>query len=727
METGIRQPAMREIAGWLDRLGLGEYSDAFAQNDIDATVLPHLTGDDLRDIGVSSVGHRRKLLDAIAALSEADVPSPEAPIETATTPRPSIGAERRQMTIMFCDLVGSTALSQTLDPEDLRDVMRAYQDAVAGAVSRFGGHVAKYLGDGVLAYFGWPTAYEDQANRAIRSGLGAVSAVARLTLDSGQPLAARVGIASGQVVVGDLVGETGRETEAVTGQTPNLAARLQGLAEQGQVVIGANTRRLIGTAFKLEDLGKRGLKGFSEPVPVWRVFGEDTGESRFEVTRGTTLAPFIGREHELGLLLERWALAKGGEGQVVELSGEAGIGKSRIVQTLVEAIAEEPHFRLRYQCSPHHINSAYYPIIRRIERAARFTGADDADARLDKLEGLLRLSGQEIGAAAPWFAALLSLPGEKRYGKFDLRPEQRRERTSKALMDQVLGLARLRPVLFILEDAHWIDPTTHEFLEQLAPGIADAPVLMLITHRQGEARPLASLSHLTSVTLNRLSRAQGKKIIQAAGGAAFPDEVLDQIVARADGVPLYVEELTRSVAEAGGEASAADIPETLQASLTARLDRLGEAKEIVQIGAVIGRDFGHNLLVAVADRPEKELADALDRVVRSELVFRRGIPPDATYTFKHALVQDAAYQLLLKPASGPPPAGGGAAGKPVPRGNTDPARAVGPSLYRGGASRKIGTLLVPGRPTGDWALRQSGGNRASDQGTSASDRAARKC
>jgi len=637
-----------DIPQWLDSIGLGQYAQTFADNGIDIEALPHLRDGDFERLGVL-LGHMRRLQAAIKTLSANEPPTqPVPPPGQEPKPQPA-EAERRQLTVMFCDLVGSTALSQRLDPEDLRDVMRTYQDAVAGAVSGFGGHVAKYLGDGVLAYFGWPKAYEDQADRAVRAGLDAVSAVARLTLDNDQPLAARVGIATGQVVVGDLIGKAGRETEAVTGQTPNLAARLQGLAEQDQVVIGADTRRLIGTTFKLEDIGKHDLKGFSEPVSVWRVVGKDTGESRFEVMRGTALAPFIGREHELGLLLERWTLAKGGEGQVVELSGEAGIGKSRIVRTLLEAIAEEPHFRLRYQCSTHHTNSAYYPIIRRIELAAKFASADNADARLDKLEELLRLSGQDVGAAAPWFAALLSLPGEKRYGELGLTPQQRRERTSKALMDQVLGLARLRPVLFVMEDVHWIDPSTREFLEQLAPDIADAPVLILITHRQGEARPLASLSHLTSVTLNRLSRAQGKKIIQSAGGAAFPDEVLDQIVARADGVPLYVEELTRSVAEAGGEASAADIPETLQASLTARLDRLGEAKEIVQIGAVIGRDFGHDLLVAVADRPEEELADALDRMVRSELVFRRGVPPDATYTFKHALVQDAAYQLLLKP------------------------------------------------------------------------------
>jgi predicted ATPase/class 3 adenylate cyclase len=638
---------MLDVAEWLDGLGLSEHTDAFARNDIDASIVPHLTAEDLKDIGVSSVGHRRKLLDAIAALSETKGPAAEASAPAAAA-RPGAGAERRQLTILFCDLVGSTALSQSLDPEDLRDVMRAYQDEVVGSVSRFGGHIAKYLGDGVLAYFGWPKAYEDQADRAVRAGLDAVAAVAGLTLDGGQSLAARVGIATGEVVVGDLVGAAGHEAEAVTGQTPNLAARLQGVAEPNQVIIGPNTRRLIGAAFKLADLGAHDLKGFSRPVPAWHVVGEDSVETRFEVTRGDTLTPFVGREHELGLLLERWAVARGGEGQLVELSGEAGVGKSRIVRTMMETIAEEPYFRLSFQCSPHHLNSAYFPIIRQLERAAGFTSADDGDARLDKLEELLRRSGQEIADAAPWIAALLSLPGEERYGALEQTPEQRRERITKALMDQILGLARVRPVLFVLEDAHWIDPTTREFVELLAPEIAGASVLVLITCRHEEARPLASLSRLTSVTLNRLSRAQGRKIIAAAGGADFPDDVIDQIVQRADGVPLYVEELTRSVAEAGGGASAADIPETLQASLTARLDRLGEAKEIVQIGAVIGRDFRHDLLVAVIGRPESELADALERMVGSELVFRRGVPPDATYAFKHALVQDTAYKSLLK-------------------------------------------------------------------------------
>ena len=642
---------MSYIAEWLDTLNLGQYSAAFTQNDIDFAILPHLTADDLIDIGITSVGHRRKLVEAIATLPEQDdrlseTPGPIVP----ASPKTVIEAERRQITIMFCDLVGSTALSQSLDPEDLRDVMRAYQDAVVDAVSKFGGHIAKYLGDGILAYFGWPQAYEDQADRAVRAGLNAIAAVAKLRLNNSQSLAARVGIATGQVVIGDLVGKSGHDSEAVSGETPNLAARLQSLAEKNQVVMDTNTRRLIGMAFKLEDLGKCNLKGFSEPVEAWHVVSEDVVESRFDVMRGsgTALAPLIGREHEMGLLLERWKLVKEGEGQVLELSGEAGIGKSRIVQTLIETIFDDPHFQLRYQCTPHHINSAYYPITNRLERAAGFVGGDDIDDRLDKLETLLHLSEKDLDATAPLFAALLSLQGEKRYGKLELTPQQLRERTSQALMDQLFGLARQRPVLFILEDSHWIDPTTREFIEQLAPTIVDTPVLILITHRQEQGRPFTALSHLTSITLNRLSRAQGKKIIEAVGGTAFPDEVMDQIVARGDGVPLYVEELTRSILESGRKVSTADIPESLQDSLMERLDRLNEDKELLQIGSVIGRDFGQDLLLAVMDCSEKELSGALDRIVRSELVVRHGLSPDVIFTFRHALVQDVAYQSLLK-------------------------------------------------------------------------------
>ncbi len=634
------------IRQWLEELGLGKYGDVFVENEITQHEVHDLTDDDLKELGLP-MGPRKRLLRAITeAETQVVAPAHENTAIKEQTHTPA--TERRQLTIMFCDLVGSTALSGQLDPEDLRDVMRRYQDAVAGAVTRYGGHIAKYLGDGVLTYFGWPQAYEDQAERAVRAGLDAITEVEKLTIHNNATLEARVGIATGIVVVGDLVGKSGREAKAVTGQTPNLAARLQGLAEPGDVVVSENTHRVIGSVFEWESLGAHDLKGFSEPVPAWRVTSSNTVENRFETRLGVTPASFVGREHELGLLLERWELAKEGESQVVELSGEAGIGKSRIVRALLDSIAESDHFSLRYHCSPHHTNSAYFPIIRRIEQAAKFISTDTVDTRLDKLENLLRVSGQDIRADAPWFAVLLSLPGDKRYGKLDLTPQRRREGITKVLLNQVLALARIRPVLFVVEDAHWIDPTTREFLEQLAHHVTDAPVLILVTDRLQKSQSGVVQSYVTSITLNRLSRAQGKKIIHASGGAAFSDEIINQIVARADGVPLYVEELTRSVAETVGEAGTADIPETLHDSLMARLDRLGEVKEIAQISAVIGRDFGHDLLSAVADRPDNELADALDLMARSELVSRRGVPPDTIYTFKHALVQGVAYQSLLK-------------------------------------------------------------------------------
>ena len=371
---------MHKIAEWLERLGLGEYAETFARNRIDFEVLGRLTGDDLRDIGVAAVGDRRRLLDAIAALPGRD---PE-PADDGSPEARGNEAERRQLTVMFCDLVGSTALSQRLDPEDLREPMRRFQDAVAGAVSRYDGHVVKYLGDGVLAYFGWPQAHEDQADRAVRAGLDAVRDVAAVPGDAGDRLAARVGIASGQVVVGDLVGEAGRDAEAVTGETPNLAARLQQVADPGQVIVGDLTRRLIGQSFVVEDLGTRELKGFAEPVQVWRIRGEAGSESRFEALHGASITSLYGREHELGLLLDRWAQAKIDGGQAVLLSGEAGIGKSRLVQAVREHLAREPCFRLRYQCSPHHVNTTFHPIIRRLERSARFSAEDSVDDKLDK-------------------------------------------------------------------------------------------------------------------------------------------------------------------------------------------------------------------------------------------------------------------------------------------------------------------------------------------------------
>jgi class 3 adenylate cyclase/tetratricopeptide (TPR) repeat protein len=545
---------------------------------------------------------------------------------------------------MFGDLVGSTALSTKLDPEDLREIMSLYQDAISGAVTRYGGHIAKYLGDGVLAYFGWPQAHEDQAERAVRASLDAARAVDAIRVGT-EPLHARIGIESGQVVVGDLVGAVSRDAEAVSGETPNLAARLQGEARPGEVVIGPITRRLIGHAFELRGLGERTLKGFETPVPVWAVDGEAGGQSRFEARHGTVGSGLFGRQHELGLLLDRWQQRRSDGGQVVVLSGEAGIGKSRLVQAVQEQVAGEGGYRLRYQCSSYHTNSAFYPILQRLEYAARFAVDDDDKTRLDKLEALLRVSGVDVAGAAPHFAILLGIAADGRYSLPDLEPQELRERLFEALIGQVLALARQRSVLFVLEDAHWIDPTTEALVGQLMEAIADLPILMLITHRLEHVPQWPRHAHLTSVTLNRLSRAQAAMIVQGLAGAALPAEVADSIIARAEGVPLYLEELTQSVLEADDGSYA--IPQGLQALLAARLDRLGAAKEIAQIGAVIGREFTHEMVAEVADHPESEIDDGLRCLVQSGLASRRGTPPGARYLFKHALIQDAACEGLL--------------------------------------------------------------------------------
>jgi class 3 adenylate cyclase/predicted ATPase len=592
---------------------------------------------------------------AIQQLNKSDAPATgEVRLQDSDTNPvpPGQVAERRHLTVLFVDLVGSTELSRRLDPEDLRDVMRRYQDAVADCIARYDGHLAKFLGDGVLAYFGWPQAYEDQTERAVRSGLDAVAAIAGIEIQSGSMLRGRVGIATGEVVIGDIIGEASAEAGAVVGETPNIAARLQTLAEPGQVVIGSTTRRLIGDQFDCRDLGVKPLKGIAEPMPAWQVLGARAVESRFEAAHAGKLTGLVGREHELGLLLERWTLAKGGEGQVVVLSGEAGIGKSRMVQALREHVRDQPHFHLRYQCSSYHSNSAFYPIVHRLERAAGFSAEDTADVKLDRLENLVALTAEDIGAVAPCFAALLSVPGDDRYGPLELSPQQLRTRLIEMLIDQLLALGRQRPVLFVLEDAHWIDPTTEDLVGEIMPLIADKTVFMLITYRPSYAPPWAGHPHLTSVVLNRLGRKQGAEIVRSVGGATLKEAVVERIIARAGGVPLYVEEITKSVVEAvasGEEGQAEDrIPATLQGSLVARLDRLGDAKEIAQMGAVIGREFSYALLAAIAETFGVEVDAGLDRLVRSELALRRGTPPNATFTFKHALVQDAAYKTLLR-------------------------------------------------------------------------------
>lgn len=650
-----------DVAAWLCGLGLGQYEQAFRENDIDAEVLMDLTAEDLIGLGVASIGHRRKLLAAIAALRAgsmwATTPA------TADSRKASVApeAERRQLTVMFVDLVDSTALAARLDPEEMAEVLRSYQSAVAGAIVRFEGHVAKYMGDGVLAYFGYPRAHEDEAERAVRAGLAAVAAVRSLGSAHGETLAARVGIATGAVVVGELIGEGAAREETVVGDTPNLAARLQTLAEPGTVVISARTRELIGGLFELAELGLQILKGFPVPVRAWRVIGEGAAESRFEALHGAGLTPLVGRENEIGLLLEHWERAKEGEGQVVLLAGEPGIGKSRLVRALRERLENEPHTALSHYCSPHHQTSPLHPVIGLLKRAAGFAADDPAATRLDKLEALLALSTDDVSAVAPLLAALLSLETDARYPPLDMSPHRQKERTLEVLVDQVLGLATRRPVLALYEDMHWADPTSLELLDLMVDRVQGAPALVLITFRPEFEPPWTRSAHVTALTLSRLSRRQGAAMVaRLSGGKALPPAVLDQIVAKTDGVPLFVEELTRAVLETNllrdegdqyalaGPLPPMGIPTTLQESLLARLDRLAPAREVAQVAAAIGREFSHELLAMTTAVPESELQAALDDLVGAGLVFRRGTPPQATYSFKHALVQDAAYATLVR-------------------------------------------------------------------------------
>jgi class 3 adenylate cyclase/predicted ATPase len=622
-----------DIAAWLRQLGLERYEQAFQKGEVDPEILPELTDADLKELGIP-LGPRKKLLKAITgSAAEAEPRSKEK--------RKASEAERRRLTVMFVDLVGSTALAGQLDPEDMQEVIRSYQNTVAGEIARFKGHVAKFMGDGVLVYFGWPKAHEDEAERAVRAGLALTVAIAKLGTPDGQPLAARVGIATGLVVVGDLVGEGAAQEEAVVGETPNLAARLQGIAAPGQVVIAEGTRRLLGAGFVLEDLGERELKGIGTPVQAYAVTGERPLESRFEAMSGPALLPMIGRDQELALLLERWALAKAGEGQGVLLVGEAGIGKSRISRALLDAVADESHTRIRYQCSPYHTDSAFWPVIQQLNHAAGLAADDPLEARLDKLEALLDRAGGH--GAAPLIADLLGLDGSARYGPLDLTPQAQRARILEALVQQMLGLAARQPVLTVLEDAHWIDPTTLELIEQCLDRIATARVLLLLTSRPDRQPALAAHPHVTRLTLNRLGRAGVEAIVAELASEALPAETIDAIIARTDGVPLFVEELTKAVLETGETT----VPASLHDSLMARLDRIPEVKEIAQTAACIGREFAYTLLDAVAGKAELELRAGLDKLAAAEIVFRRGTPPEARYTFKHALVQDAAYQSLL--------------------------------------------------------------------------------
>jgi len=625
-----------DIGIWLRGLGLQQYELAFRDNAIDAESLPDLTEGDLEKLGVL-LGHRKRILRALEDLRAAapPAPSPAAPVRAE--------AERRQLTVMFCDLAGSTALSARLDPEDYREVITAYHRAVADVVRSFDGLVAKYMGDGVLVYFGYPQAHEDDAERAVRAGLACIDAVGRLDVKSVK-LQARIGIATGLVVVGDLIGEGSAQEQSVVGETPNLAARLQALAESETVVIAAGTRRLLGDLFEYRDLG--GVEVIAAPVPAWQVLRPSAVASRFEALRGAALTPLVGREEEIDLLVRRWARAKAGDGQVVLISGEPGIGKSRITAELEGRLRAELHIRLRYFCSPYCRDSALYPFIDQLWHAAEFGHSDPPTAKLEKLEALLSRAAPR-DEDVPLLADLMSLAVSERHLLPNLSPQRKKERTLEALSRQLEGLARQQPVLMVFEDAHWIDPTSRELLDLTIERIRTLPVLLIVTFRPEFQPSWTGQSQVTMLTLNRLDRRDRSALVaQIVGGKALPDEVVDQIADRTDGVPLFIEELTKSVLESG--VPLVGIPTTLHDSLMARLDRLASVRLVAQIGAAIGREFSYQLLRAVSRVREDELRAALARLVASELVFQRGAPPEAVYTFKHALVQDAAHGSLLR-------------------------------------------------------------------------------
>ena len=635
----------------LHQVGLERHAALFAENDIDDEVLGELDDADLKELGIS-LGHRKKILKAIAALSEAA----SAPV----APRPPVDAEHRQLTVMFCDLVASTSLSHRLEVETYREVITEYQSAATGAIEQFDGYVARYMGDGLLSYFGYPQAHEEDAERAVRASLAVVDAVSRLKPRMGTTLAVRVGIATGAVVAGDVIGEGAAEEHAVLGETPNLAARLQQRAEPDCVLISSETKALTGRLFDCADAGAHKLKGFDRRVRGWRVLGESGADSRFEATRSSDAVPLVGRDSEVLMLLDRWSRAVDEEGQVVLLSGEPGIGKSRLVHALRERVADDSPDVYQFQCVPYYASSAFYPFIEHIQRTAGFAAGDEVAAKRTKLQTWLGANGSTDLDRFSSLCALLSLStGDET--RLEISPSAQKEHFSQILIDRLTDSSTNNPILMLFEDVHWADPTTLDILERLIDTVAAKPILLVVTHRPAFTPPWQGQGQITAHSLTRLGKRQATQLMEGVtGGRSLPEILCTEIIGKADGVPLFVEELTKTIIESGflkktasrytlnGPLPALSIPNTLRDSLVARLDRLSLGKEVAQIASVIGRQFSHELLAAVSGLEDDDLDDALAQLEKSELIFKHGSETEAGFIFKHALVQDAAYDSLLK-------------------------------------------------------------------------------
>ena len=640
-----------DIQSWLASLGLEQYASIFAAQAVDADVLAELSEVDLTELGIP-LGHRRKMLRAIAQLRAATA-SHGVDVAAASMP------ERRNLTVMFCDLVGSTALSRQLDPEDLRPIIRAYQDCCAGIVARLDGFVCRYIGDGILIYFGYPRAHEDDAERAVRASLEIVQSVGRLSVAGDMKLQVRIGITTGLVVVGELIGSGVSQEVAAIGDAPNIAARLQSLAVPDSIVVDDTTRNLTQGLFSFDNLGPQPIKGLSDTVQTWRVHSERARGSRFEATRGEQLVPFVNRSQELGFLQECWQQVNAGQGQIVLIAGEPGIGKSRLLAAFTESLGYGGHAELRYQSSPHHQSTALYPFLDHLRRAARLSQEENPREKLDKIAAYFAGAVTDVDEAVRVFGTLLSISAGAPDDAATIRSGFKQQAFT-VLWEQMSTICSLQPLLVVVEDAHWLDPTSLELLETVAQNIGTRRLLLLVTYRPEQAPALAGHRNAKVLMVNRLPRSECQAIVQhLASHKAVPATLLSEIIVRTDGVALFVEELTKAVLESeflvdrgdryeimpGAKSMA--IPSTLNGSLMARLDRNAGSRELAQVGSVIGREFSFNMLAAVSEWPDAALVQALNQLVKSELLLCVGEPPRATYRFKHALVQDAAYENLL--------------------------------------------------------------------------------